>query len=111
MPRPRQFHEEEVLEKAMQLFWEKGYEATSISDLEEHLGLGRQSIYNVFGDKRQIFLNALASYARSSCAVVDRVLVHGKEGLESIRAYMLASVELVASSKKRRACLIVNTVM
>jgi TetR/AcrR family transcriptional regulator, transcriptional repressor for nem operon len=111
MPRPREFEQEKVLEKAMQLFWEKGYEATSISDLEEHLGLGRQSIYNVFGDKRQIFLKALASYAQTSCDVVDRLLIHGHEGLESIRAYLLTSVDFVASSKRRRACLIVNTIM
>lgn len=111
MVRPRGFDEDEALRKAMQLFWSKGYEATSICDLEEQLGLCRQSIYNVFGDKRRVFLKALESYAQANGETVDRLLLHATEGIESIRAYLLASVKAVAASKPRRACLIVNTVM
>jgi TetR/AcrR family transcriptional repressor of nem operon len=111
MARPREFDEEEVLDKAMHLFWTKGYESTSISDLEQHLGLGRQSIYNVFGDKRQVFLKALGAYAETQGETIDRILLHGEAGLDDIRAYLVDSARMVASSKPRRACLVVNTVM
>lgn len=52
MARTREFDEEKVLEAAMQLFWEKGYEATSLSDLTARMGIQRPSIYSTFGDKR-----------------------------------------------------------
>ncbi len=62
MARPRTFDEEAVLNRAMLLFWRKGYEATAMSDLVEELGLGRGSIYAAFGDKHQLFLRALGRY-------------------------------------------------
>lgn len=52
MARTREFDEEKVLEAAMQLFWEKGYEATSLSDLTARMGIQRPSIYSTFGDKK-----------------------------------------------------------
>src|SRR2546430_2740480 len=48
MPRPKSFDEDAVLDQAVNLFWERGYEGTSLADLETHLGLGRQSLYNTF---------------------------------------------------------------
>ncbi len=62
MPRPREFDKEEVLEKAMFLFWEQGYEATSIRALKKAMGISSSSMYETFGDKRKIFLAALARY-------------------------------------------------
>ena len=111
MVRPRGFDEEQALQKAMEVFWVKGYEATSISDLEQELALGRQSIYNVLGDKRQLFLKALESYARRNRDVIDRTLIRSKEGLEAVRGYFLEAIRAVTECKPRRACLIVNTVM
>ena len=64
MARPKSFDEEAVLDQAVQLFWERGYEGTSLADLEAHLGLGRQSLYNSFGDKHALFLKALDRYRR-----------------------------------------------
>lgn len=52
MARTREFDEEKVLESAMELFWEKGYEATSLSDLTSRMGIQRPSIYSAFGDKK-----------------------------------------------------------
>ena len=63
MARTKAFDEDVVLDRAVELFWDQGYEATSISDLEEHLGVGRQSLYNTFGDKRELFVQALQRYA------------------------------------------------
>jgi TetR/AcrR family transcriptional repressor of nem operon len=60
--RPRSFDEEQVLDQAMFLFWRKGYEATGVADLEQATGLGRQSLYGAFGDKRALFLRIVERY-------------------------------------------------
>ena len=62
MPRARQFDEQEILQKAMNLFWERGYHETSIKDLIEHLGINNASIYNAFGGKKQLFYRAFDHY-------------------------------------------------
>src|SRR5690554_1038604 len=62
MARPREFDKDEVIERAMLLFWEQGYEATSIRDLKKAMGISSSSMYEVFGDKRGIFLLALARF-------------------------------------------------
>src|SRR6187431_2122551 len=61
--RPRTFDTDDVLDRAMALFWRKGYAGTGISDLEEATGLGRQSLYGAFGDKRQLFEQVVERYA------------------------------------------------
>ncbi|MGE7926234.1 TetR/AcrR family transcriptional regulator [Lysinibacillus xylanilyticus] len=68
MARTREFDEEKVLEAAMQLFWEKGYEATSLSDLTARMGIQRPSIYSTFGDKKELFEAALRRYTTSRAA-------------------------------------------
>mgnify|MGYP002789493081 CR=1 FL=1 len=76
MARPKEFERDAVLQKAMEVFWSRGYEATSIGDLVEHLGIGRQSLYDTFGDKHDLYLAALDRY---------RDEVHGNV-LELLRA-------------------------
>ncbi len=60
----KQFDRDEVLERATQLFWERGYEATRMTQLLKHVGIGRQSLYDTFGDKRALFLECLSHYFR-----------------------------------------------
>ena len=62
MARPREFDRQEVLDRAMQLFWEKGIEATSINDLVECMGIGRASMYDTFGSKEQLIFEAMDCY-------------------------------------------------
>lgn len=62
MARPKSFNQDKALEQAMHLFWEKGFEATSIQDLVDRLGINRQSLYDTFGDKKQLFLKSLNLY-------------------------------------------------
>lgn len=64
LARTREFDPSEALTEAMRLFWARGYRNTSLADLEEALGIGRKSLYNTFGDKRELFLKALDAYAR-----------------------------------------------
>ena len=59
MGRSKEFEEDIVLQKAMELFWEQGYEKTSISDLVEHMGIHRRSLYDTFGDKHTLFLKSI----------------------------------------------------
>ncbi|NUP08478.1 MAG: TetR/AcrR family transcriptional regulator [Polyangiaceae bacterium] len=62
MARPREFDETEVLDKALDVFWSKGYEAASVQDLVDATGLGRASLYGAFGDKEQLFKRVLGHY-------------------------------------------------
>jgi TetR/AcrR family transcriptional repressor of nem operon len=71
MPRPKEFDREHVLDRAMGVFWSKGYAATSIEDLVAHMGIQRGSLYGTFRDKRTLFLSALDRYQH----VVARELV------------------------------------
>ncbi|AXB78923.1 TetR/AcrR family transcriptional regulator [Novosphingobium sp. P6W] len=66
MARPREFDRESALEKATNVFWSKGFAATSTDDLLQAMGIGRQSLYNAFGDKRQLYLEALRTYQRNT---------------------------------------------
>ncbi len=76
MARPREFDSTQALEKAMEVFWAKGYEATSLSDLIGAMGISKSSLYDVFGNKHELFLATLDHYCktiapRNIAAVLD----------------------------------------
>lgn len=111
MARPKSFDETAMLDRAMELFWQRGYEATSISDLEERLGVGRQSLYNTFGDKHQLFLKALERYtALSAQGPIRHLLVPGA-GLAAIRAYFEEQIVIGTAPGPRKACMVANTIL
>lgn len=66
MARPREFDRDAALGAAMELFWEKGFAATSTDHLVKAMGIGRQSLYNAFGDKRQLYIEVLQAYQQRS---------------------------------------------
>ena len=68
MARPKSFNQSEVLDKALNLFWEQGYNATSVQDLVDHLGINRASIYDTWGDKRGLYLETLKVYRKKGAA-------------------------------------------
>ena len=111
MPRPKSFDEDAVLDQAAQLFWERGYEGTSLADLESYLGLGRQSLYDTFGDKHSLFLKALERYRRNVAEGVLAQLDAPGAGLDAVRAYFKATIEMLTGQGPRRACLIANTIV
>ncbi len=86
----KQFDPEIALDKAMQLFWAKGYAATGLSELLETMGIGRKSLYDTFGNKRQLFIKALQHYSDSVVRHIADVL--NKEGspLRNVRLLMRA---------------------
>lgn len=109
MPRTKSFDPNQSLLQAMELFWIKGFMATSIADLEAHLGIGRVSLYGAFGDKRQLFLECLRAYRRNVALPLLRQLDE-PNGLAGIRRFF-AEVASASPAIRRRGCLIVNTLV
>ncbi|HEY0351244.1 MAG TPA: TetR/AcrR family transcriptional regulator [Gemmatimonadales bacterium] len=110
MSRQKSFDEEAVLDQAAQLFWERGYEGTSLADLESRLGLGRQSLYNSFGDKHALFLKALDRYRRDMGGAALAQLDGPDAGLDAIRGFFRWSVESLTAPDARHGCLVTNTI-
>ena len=110
MARPRNFDETDVIQRAMQAFWRNGYEATSISELEEATGISRISIYNAFGDKEGLFLAALDMYHGMAVEIYDNTVAKG--GLAEIEQLLtMISAETETDSPANAGCLMVNTVL
>lgn len=99
MPRPPTFDRERKLEDAMELFWEQGYEATSVQDLVNHLGLNRSSLYNSFGGKHELFLEALDHYRKRDRKILCRRLQAGSTAIEGIRRAFAAVAERAVESQ------------
>lgn len=74
MPRPRSIPEDVAVERALLLFWEHGYDRTSIADLSEAIGLGPSSIYNAFGSKEELFRKAIGRYVGTYAAPTMQLL-------------------------------------
>jgi TetR/AcrR family transcriptional regulator, transcriptional repressor for nem operon len=107
--RPKAFDREQALLAAMQVFWVKGYEATSLEDLLAAMKIGRQSLYDTFGDKRALFLEALRAYRADSITATLKRLRTGPTALAAIERVL---VELAEEPPKRRAlgCMAVNAI-
>ncbi len=112
MPRPKEFDPDEALDKAMHVFWHKGYEATSMEDLLSAMDINRGSLYATFGDKRELFLKAMDLYC-SGGGVGSRISILSQPGpaLPLIRQFVGAMLEFALSDPQRRGCLIANTAM
>jgi TetR/AcrR family transcriptional repressor of nem operon len=93
MPRSPTFDRDQKLEEAMELFWEQGYEATSVQDLVDHLGLNRSSLYNTFGGKHDLYLEALDRYRASDNRALRRHLRDAPTALDGIRRAFAAVAE------------------
>ena len=106
--RPREFDERAVLETAMDVFWEQGYEATGIAELSERCGIGRQSMYNAFGDKKALFDQALELYSKERLSQLTALLDQPGSPLENVHS-LLNMWETAWDSDHGRGCLMVNT--
>ena len=93
MPRSTTFDRDEKLEEAMELFWEQGYEATSVQDLVDRLDLNRSSLYNTFGGKHELYLEALDRYRQSDNRALRHHLRDAPTGLNGIRRAFAAVAE------------------
>lgn len=84
MARPKKYQRDEVINQAMEVFWRKGFAATSLSDLTDCTGLNKRSLYNEFGSKEALFLEALSRYRQLRAPVIEQ-LTQQPLGLNNIR--------------------------
>lgn len=105
------FEVEDALDRAMLLFWRRGYEATSLPDLVKEMGIGRQSMYDTFGTKHDLFLAALARYCDVYAAALLERLEAPNASLIEVQSYLEANVESYFGSIGARSCFMVNSTM
>jgi TetR/AcrR family transcriptional repressor of nem operon len=108
MARPKAFDRDQALEDAMNVFWVKGYEATSLEDLLRAMKIGRQSLYDTFGDKRALFLAALERYRHLTDGFVRSCMADAPSVKAGIRRLFMQVVD-EPEHHKRRGCLLVNS--
>jgi TetR/AcrR family transcriptional repressor of nem operon len=108
--RPRGFDETEVLERAMQHFWSRGYEGAALADLLDAMGISRQSLYDTFGNKRQLFIRALEHYRAVHLSQALALLRAEGSQLENVKA-ALRFFERLASDRRCRGCLVANALV
>lgn len=107
MARHKEFDTAVVLDKAMDFFWQHGYDNTSIQDLVNHVGIKAQSLYNTYGNKRDLFFASLKNYVNQS-TVID-TLEQTPSGKEAITKVFRDLLESLAHSDRTRGCFMCNT--
>lgn len=108
MARPRKFDDARVLDAAMETFWRRGYEATSTRDLSDSTELGPSSLYNAFGDKRQLYLKALDKYCETGTAEQAGVLRGPGSVKDRLRELLVTGIDIDLSGGDRKGCFAVN---
>ena len=109
MARPKEFDVEQALEAAMRAFWERGYEATSLSDLTEAMGVPKASLYATYGDKHRLFLAALARYSRHELDGL-RAALAGRSPRAALEAVFAGAVSSLDPRDSHRGCFVANSV-
>ena len=110
MARTKAFDRDAVLDRAMDLFWKQGFEATSVQELVEVTGINRGSMYDTFGDKRELFIQALTRYADKSAMKRLEILNGADRPLDGIRAFFDSIIAAsTADETKRLGCLMTNS--
>ncbi len=105
--RPRSFDESDALEKATRVFRSKGYDGATIDDLVEGMGVGRPSLYSVFGDKRTLFLRVLRTYAETKGARAAKALFSPPTLRDSLAGFLRHAVETATEEGSAPGCLLV----
>lgn len=108
MARSKEFDRDEALQKAMEVFWSRGYEAASIQNLVEHMGINRQSLYDTFGDKHALFLQALDRYHEMESRKLFDLLEGSGSVKKALRQLFAGVVEASLCEGGRRGCLTGN---
>ena len=109
MPRVKLFDENEVLSKAMHLFWKQGYAATSVQDLVNHLGINRASLYDTFGDKEQLFKRSFELYRKTNIERLTQFFQNHPDVKEGFSKLFDTSIEEAIIDDDRKGCFVVNT--
>lgn len=109
MPRVKLFDETQALGQALDLFWEKGYEATSLGDLTKKMGIGKGSFYDTFGSKRKLFDKCLSTYQASSFEVLEGIFSRKGDPLDTIKALFDLHTNMMLKDTGSRGCFIANS--
>ncbi|HEX5461762.1 MAG TPA: TetR/AcrR family transcriptional regulator [Steroidobacteraceae bacterium] len=105
--RPLAFQRDAALEQAMRLFWSRGYEATSVSDLTEAMGISPPSLYGTFGDKKRLFMEAVDRYQAGPGEFARNALVEEPTGERAIRRLLMDATECFSDSRHPWGCMVV----
>lgn len=111
MARPKEFDEAAALDAAIECFWSRGYEATSVRDLADAMGIAGPSLYNTFGDKRTLYRQALARYVERGFCDRIRRFESQLSPRAAIGAFFDEVIELSLADRQRKGCMIVNAAL
>jgi TetR/AcrR family transcriptional repressor of nem operon len=111
MARLKAFDEQRAIDAAVDCFWSRGYEATSVRDLADSMGIGGASLYNAYGDKRALFKKSLERYANRSMRERIARLEARHQPKQAIRAFLAEIVDRSLKDPDRRGCLLVNSAL
>ena len=111
MARVKAFDEERAIDQAVDCFWSRGYEATSVRDLGEAMGIGGASLYNAFGDKRTLFVKCLERYANRSSRERMARIEEKHAPKAAIRTFMAEIIERSLKDPDCKGCLLVNSAL
>jgi TetR/AcrR family transcriptional repressor of nem operon len=111
MARAKAFDEDRALDAAVDCFWLRGYEGTSVRDLTEAMGIGSPSLYNAYGDKRELFERSLRRYAQRSMRERIARLEAAHQPKEAIVAFVGEIVDRSLKDPERKGCLLVNAAL
>jgi len=108
MARKKKYIENEVIEKAMLLFWRNGYETTSMQMLEKEMGINKFSIYSSFGSKNGVFLESIKCYKQKLNSLINK-LKASENGIKGIKQYFYDFVDFTKETDYGKGCLVTNT--
>jgi TetR/AcrR family transcriptional repressor of nem operon len=108
MPKSKLFDQAEVLDRIMTLFWEKGYNGTSVDDLIQASGISRSSLYDTFGDKQQLYLTVLKRYREKATALQSEMLRAVASPRKKIELIFRESIREIVGDAKNKGCFLVN---
>jgi TetR/AcrR family transcriptional regulator, transcriptional repressor for nem operon len=111
MARLKAFDEDRALDSAVDCFWSRGYEATSVRDLADSMGIGGTSLYNAYGDKRALFVRSLERYANRSMRERIERLEANHQPKQAIRAFLAEIIDRSLADPDRKGCLLVNSAL
>jgi TetR/AcrR family transcriptional repressor of nem operon len=109
MARTKVFDEDEVLNKAMNLFWEKGYNGTSAQDLVDELGISRSSLYDTYGDKYQLFKDALLQYRKRLAGKMIEMIDQSTDAEKTMKDIFQYVISSSLQKKLSKGCFMVNS--
>ena len=109
MARKKEFDEDELLEKATNLFWRKGYNATSAQDLVDELNINRSSLYNTYTDKKTLFQKSLKKYQEQQTGALIEMLDKAKDPDKAIKKLFADLIKESKEDTAARGCFMVNT--